>query len=108
MNLYRIIFIHYSPKDSAEGTVTYLLASSPKEVFNFIDKEYKYGSWSEKPETGMDSQEIILNNRGEWGEEVYDLYYRAIQYGWELVKEDIHPNCAVIEDFIKLGIITRV
>ena len=41
MNLYEIRFRFYAPKDSKEGILTYLLAESSEDVYEWIRSEPK-------------------------------------------------------------------
>jgi len=108
MNLYKILFRHYSPKDSQEGILTYLLAESDEQVYNWFcskptlkSDESIYISWMLKgDEYKKDFKERIIKCHGDMFDdesEVSDLYYGAIQYGWGLVYKNIKEN-----DIIKL------
>lgn len=102
MNLYEISFKHYAPKGSREGTVCYLLAESDEEVYEWFKSgiesftEYNhYTMYSEYESDGTEHdgtpfKESIISTKGCMNnefEEVYDLYYGATQYSWELVSK---------------------
>ncbi|MWV44825.1 hypothetical protein GRF59_14485 [Paenibacillus sp. HJL G12] len=117
MNLYKIMFEHYSQKDSKVGTITHLVARSDEEVYEWLKNEprlsdgsviynsYKYSE--EDDETfeiydadynviGTESfKERMIRLHGEMfdeDKELNDLYYGLTLYGWQKVKEDILPE----------------
>ncbi|WP_431785920.1 hypothetical protein [Paenibacillus lactis] len=117
MNLYKIMFQHYSQKDSEIGIITYLVANSDKEVYEWLKSEPKladgtkiYNSYKYSEESG-ETFEIYDNEINVIGEESFkgrmirlrgemfdedkelnDLYYGLTLYGWELVKKDAKPD----------------
>ncbi len=103
MNLYEIRFKHYSPKDSKDGILTYLLANTDEEVYSWIRSEpedicvsWMYYDDVDDESYDEDFKDRIINCCGDMYDEeseVSDLYYGATQYGWECVKEDISDNC---------------
>lgn len=99
MNLYIIKFRHYSQKDSREGIVTYLVAESDESVYEWLKSEPKvndegiYNSYKYKEDDDPTFKERIIGVCGEMYDEeseVSDLYYGAIQYGWELIAEGVY------------------
>jgi len=123
MNLYRVTFRHWSPKDYEEGIKTYLLAENDEEVYKYVDKTYNNDNWEDyEPENdddiniydddcniiGTESfKEMIIRIKGEQNWEcadLNDLYYGKTLYGWELVKAD-----AVIDfkEMLELGIVVN-
>ncbi|MNW60375.1 hypothetical protein D3C74_383550 [compost metagenome] len=125
MNLYKIMFAHYSPKDSEEGIVTYLVANSHEEVYEWLKSEpqlsngnklfntYKYSESDDKTYEiygedwiviGEESfKERMIRLHGEMFDEevdVSDTYYGVTLYGWELIKEDVRPDVLqMIKDY---------
>ncbi|MET3209658.1 UNVERIFIED_CONTAM: hypothetical protein ABIC26_002605 [Paenibacillus sp. PvR008] len=114
MNLYKIMFEHFSQKDSQKGILTYLVANSDSEVYEWLKSEPSSEDWGsiynnyeykEKDNEVFDvydndfsivDQEsfrdrMIRLNGDMYDEEVElsDLYYGATLYGWILVKENI-------------------
>lgn len=120
MNLYKIIFSHYSPKDSEIGIKTYLLANNEDDVYNYIDKEYNYGCWKdqeeEKYEVFNDDYDIIgtetfrekiIRIKGDMNDEDYDYsdaFYGITLYGWKLIKENVDFD---LSNVIELGIVNK-
>lgn len=123
MNLYRILFRHYAPKDSHSGITTYLLANNDEEVYTYIDS-INYGMWSDKNEEcpklniyddeyiviGTESfKEKMIRIKGLMFDEDYeltDLYYGKTLYGWEVIKEDV--NVKDYKELIELGIFIEI
>jgi len=127
MNLYILKFRHYSQKDSREGIITYLIAESSETIYEWFKDEPTvngnqiYNSYkdNEKDSTTFEIydkdyniiatetfKERTIRLNGEMFDEeaeVYDLYYGATQYGWELIKEDVY-YCDVIATQNLLGI----
>jgi len=119
MNLYKILFSHSAPKDTKVGIMTYLLAKSEVDVYNFIDKEYNYDCWNDQEEQkrvyevfnddfdiiGTETfREKIIRLKGEMNDEDYDYsdaYYGITLYGWELIKVDVNEE---FTELIELGI----
>ncbi|MFB5758954.1 hypothetical protein [Paenibacillus medicaginis] len=114
MNLYEIKIEHYAPKDSQQGILTYLVANSDEDVYEWLksdpkldrdrwvytpykdneDDENTYDIYGENYEViGEESyKERMIRLRGEMNDEsveLSDLYYGKTLYGWNLVKEDI-------------------
>ena len=116
MNLYEVKFRHYSPKDSQEGILTHLCADSDEAVYNWIRSEpnledgshifvsWRYKDDPEQDEYDEDFKERIINCKGEMYDdesEVYDLYYGAIQYGWNKIFDNMTEENAKL--LIDLG-----
>lgn len=116
MKLYKIIFTHYSPKDSKTGICTYAIANDDEQVLRVIDKKYCYGAWQERDEDLDDDyiQEYyngerylarMLRYKGECNDpdlEPQDLYYGATYYGWEETDSDITELSASV--LLDLGV----
>jgi len=113
MNLYKVMFEHYSQKDSAVGTVCYLLAKDTSEVYDYV-KEMAYWEYAEEDFDAEYSEydsfkEKILAIDGEMFDDEADfddLYYGKTLYGWEIVKEDV--NVESLAGAIKLGIVKEI
>lgn len=105
MKLYKIIFKHYSPKDSEEGIKGFLFGETEEEVCDYVMTKLGYYSldnleeeveiYSYDEETDCDSQETItkreelLQNGGEIGldsNDYSDAFYGITHYGWEEVE----------------------
>ena len=109
MNLYKIKFTHYAPKDSSSGIKEFIIAQNEEGVFNYIDKNHVYDSWTER-EDEWDNEdqtykEFILENKGDDEDESLfeNLYYGLTTYGWEIVEENI--GFGDIKILTQLGII---
>ncbi|HHT97258.1 MAG TPA: hypothetical protein GXZ90_05125 [Clostridiales bacterium] len=117
MKLYEIRFRFYAPKDSKEGILTYLLAESSEDVYEWIRSEPKlqndkhiFVSWMYKDDPEADEYEKDFKNRiieccGDMYDdesEVYDLYYGATQYGWKEVSSNVSSN--ITYELKRLGI----
>ncbi|RXZ77955.1 hypothetical protein EBB07_28255 [Paenibacillaceae bacterium] len=114
MNLYKIMFIHYSPRDSQKGILTYLVANTDEEVYEWLksdpklpDEMYIFTTYkdSERDEESFNLyddeyniigneffKERIVRMRGDMFDkelELNDLYYGRTLFGWGLVKEDV-------------------
>lgn len=117
MNLYEILFTHYSQKDNMKGIATYIVAKEEEEVYEYLktspttiqgvklyttykDNEDDYGtSYKER---------IVAAGGCMYDEEsdVYDLYYGFTQFGWELKKENITKDeIQVLDD---LGLLSKL
>ncbi|KAF6620659.1 hypothetical protein HFE03_07980 [Paenibacillus sp. EKM102P] len=117
MNLYKIMFEHFSQKDSQNGILTYLAANSDSEVYEWLKSEPYSESWGnifnnynykEKDNEVFDIydndfsiidqesfRDRMIRLHGDmYDEEVElsDLYYGATLYGWNLVRENISFN----------------
>lgn len=110
MNLYKLVFEHYSQKDSKYGTEKYFIAKDVNEVFDYISKiadwEYYIGLYEDECYDSYDSfKEYIMANEGQIDDEnmLDDLYYGKVLYGWELQSEDITED--EIKTLVKLGIL---
>ena len=131
MNLYRFMFDHYSPKDSQRGIVTYILADTDEEVYEwfkseptikltsdmlfnswkYYEEEREYDVWDDKFNIiGTETfKERMLRLGGEMFDdeaEVSDAYYGVTHYGWELHKENIDNLSADV--LVELGIAIKI
>jgi len=114
MNLYKIEFMHYAPRDREYGIKGYIIAESDEEVYEWIksqplisDGVILYNCYSDYEEDnkeydifddnykviGQESfKERMIRLHGEMYDEeseVCDAYYGVTHYGWTLAKEDI-------------------
>jgi len=124
MNLYKIIFAHYSPKDSEEGMKCLVIANNDDEVYEFLvnegefpdgksiycswkdNEEIEYENWFDENNKSETFKNRMIRLKGEINDddvELNDLYYGKTQYGWELIKEDI--NLKDFEHLIDLKIL---
>ena len=124
MKLYKIIFTHYSPKDSQEGICTYVIANDDEQVMRLVDEKYCWGAWKEKQQIMDEEGEMldiydnhyntigqetflqrVLRYKGECNDpdlEPQDLFYGATYYGWEETDSDITELSASV--LLDLGI----
>ncbi len=125
MNLYKITFIHTSPRDREDGIKGYLLAENDEQVYNYIDENLNGECWKDADEA-EDSEPIelydddykvigtetfkqkMLRIKGEQNDGDYDFsdddYYGITLYGWELVIENTEGDYS---EMIELGIISN-
>lgn len=112
MNLYEIMFQHFSQKDSKKGIVCYLVANSDKDVYKWMRNGIEFYTGYEHYTTYEDNEddgreldgapfkESIISTKGCMNNdnmEVSDLYYGDTQYEWKLIKENVSK-----EDVLKL------
>jgi hypothetical protein len=130
MNLYVLKFIHYSPKDSKEGIITYLCTDSDEQIYEWLKSEpevngkhlfnsYKDNENDEKIYNLYDNRyncigtetfkEHMIRFKGEMFDEeaeVLDAYYGVTHYGWELVSENIYyTDVIATRNNLKINII---
>ena len=109
MKLWKLMFRHYSQKDSEEGILCYLLADSSEQIYLYlrddtnIDDGSEYGirictMWKYKE----DPNEPDCGEMFDEKEQVDDRYYGVTHYGWKCVCE--HINVDQINLLKKLGI----
>lgn len=127
MNLYVLKFRHYSPKDYEEGIVTYLMANSDEEIYEWFktgptindntlfnsykdrekdDETYEIYDEHYEPIGTEKFKERMLRLGGEMFDgdvDISDAYYGITLYGWEIVKENIKREDALMARE-KLGI----
>lgn len=123
MNLYKVISIHYAPKDNNEGIECFLLANSDEEVYEQIantlnvewpTEEKEITEEKEQEDDNVDDEEdysydidgepatkkqLILHLKGDDSEDVYefaDLYYGQTRYTWQLLKENISDEEVIV------------
>ncbi|MFD0587648.1 hypothetical protein ACFQZE_06510 [Paenibacillus sp. GCM10027627] len=117
MNLYKIMFEHFSPKDSQRGVVAYLVADSDEQVYEWLKSDPKLDddTWIYTPYQDSENDDItfelyddqynvvgmeeykdkMIRLKGEMFDdelELNDLYYGKTIYGWRLIKEDVKPD----------------
>lgn len=114
MKLYEIRFRHYAPKDSEEGIKCYYCTDTDEDVYEWLKSEPElkpeeegiYLNWKYKDNPDNEDEfeegfkERIIKCCGDMYDEeseVYDLYYGATQYGWQLVNEDF-----TYDEYLKL------
>lgn len=107
MNLYEIKVIHYSQKDSHESIQEYLIAKSDEDVFDYLkiedNKDY-YPHWYYIEREGeIERLQEIFDNKGDFHEEVSDLYYGATQFGWRLKAKNL-PQ-AHVDTLVETGVV---
>lgn len=111
MNLYKINFVHYSPKDSEEGMKCLVAANNDEEVYEYLsggeefpngksiycdwkdNEEIKYDNWYDDDNKPENFKNRMIRLKGQIYDEDYtldDLYYGKTALGWELIKENIH------------------
>lgn len=98
MKLYKIDFTHYAPRGSDWGIKEYVLSENDRQVFEYLAKGYAnwndilsddtyieedWESYEEFESHQKQRYEDIFNNKGDYEEELCDLYYGATRYGWE-------------------------
>lgn len=107
MKLWELKFRHYSPKDSEEGIVGYLIADSSEQIYDYLKAEptlndgTKYGrniyvGWNykddpEDEEYDENHKQRLIDCCGEMyddEEEVNDAFYGVIHYGWNCVRDE--------------------
>lgn len=109
MNLYKITFSHYAPKDVESGIKCLVLADNDSQVYDFIASEPKiqgramFNLWSEKDEKFK--QKIIELKRDFQTITPTDTYYGITLYGWELLKENTQEE---YKELIELGIVIKL
>jgi len=130
MNLYRINFAHYAPKDREDGIKCLLLAENDEAVYNYVRKlayweDYEEVTYVAEEEEFLDGDDEIIEGwydkqgnpedfktrmirlRGQINDdehEVSDLYYGTIIYGWELVVENTKVDYS---ELIAAGIVVK-
>lgn len=98
MNLYKIEFQHYAPKDGQYGMRCLLLANSMEEAYLFTDNKYNYGYWEDRFEEEEKfcecTKEEFIKSGGElYNEyELADLYYGQTVGGFSLVAENVNES----------------
>lgn len=122
MNIYKIIFTHYSPKDSEEGIACLLIAENDEQVYEWIASDPQFGdmriftSWKDMEDEELEDAEMPFKEKmisicGEVNDEdadLSDLYYGKTLYGWQLLKEDIDINKDVPQYLIDKNIIVTI
>lgn len=117
MNLYKVMFKHFSQNDSEIGILTYLVAKSDEEVYEWLKSDpklqnetyiytaYRYRENDRKTYKMYDDdynvigeesyKDKIIRLNGDMFDEdadLSDLYYGKTLYGWQLVKEDVKAD----------------
>ena len=102
-SLYRILFVHYSQKDSKKGIATYVFAQSDEAIYEWLKSDPKIGKdydpcisgslltcWSDHEEDDSEFKERIIECKGRMFDDEYeptDLYYGDTEYGWEWISD---------------------
>ncbi|KQY90970.1 hypothetical protein ASD24_24550 [Paenibacillus sp. Root52] len=127
MNLYKIMFKHFSENDNKEGILTYLVGESDMDVYEWLKSEPSSNNWINVVNCWLDKEEDnevfdiydseynilgqenfkdrMIRLRGDMNDEdteLSDLYYGATLYGWELVNENVDQD--LIKQVIDIGI----
>ena len=128
MNIYKIEFLHASPKDREEGIKCLLLAKNDEQVYEWIKSEPKigerhlYNGWAdlegenEEFEVYNDNYDVIgkenfkqkiIRLKGEMNDDDYDFsdaFYGITLFGWSLLKENVNADYS---ELIELGFVFR-
>jgi hypothetical protein len=120
MKLYKLLFRHYSQKDSQEGTTGYIVAESDDEVYEALayNAGWKDQETYDAEEDGLievydeevseykrvSVKQNILDHRGDFHKEcdLTDLYYGATLRGWE---EGVEITSEEVDTLRKFGIL---
>lgn len=124
MNLYRIDFTHYGPKDFQEGTWGFMMARDDAHLYEKLSTGHGPAYWSssdeELIEVYVDDEETemaevslrdhIIKMRGDWWQEPEDLYYGATQWKWTTAVEHIRGDVGgldglFIRNLAKIGML---
>jgi hypothetical protein len=125
MKLYAIQIRHCSPKDCKESIVGYVITENDTAIFDYIDKQLMFGTWSEWQEDSLTDPLIIYDDdcnvigdeffkekmlrlRGEFNNpdaDYSDAYYGITHYGWSEGKEISDEESNML---IRLGIATKI
>ncbi len=127
VNLYVLKFRHFAPKDSEDGIKTYLIANSCEEIYEWLktdpeinegtictpykcyeesNKEYEIYDEDYKVIGTETFKERMCRLQGDMFDgdvDISDAYYGITLYGWEIVKENIKREDALMARE-KLGI----
>lgn len=100
MNLHKILIRHCAPKDCKESLVCWAIANNEGEILAKLDKEFTYGSWTDRDAedgelevhdddgnvTGTETYlQKMARVRGEFNDDnasYEDAYYGVTHYGW--------------------------
>lgn len=82
MNLYKVTFSHYAPKDTEQGIKAFILAENDEQVYNWISSEpktnegYMFNCWKEREDYFWHKEKETFVNKdieevdeGWWDEE---------------------------------------
>jgi len=107
VKLYKILFQHYSQKDSAIGIKCFLLAESDEHVYEWLKSDPTIGDdwittcyedWEDEKE-GF--KERLIACKGQMFDDEYcpsDLYYGATVYGWDLICDSSIVDLSFLKD----------
>lgn len=125
-NLYKVEFLHASPKDQKTGIVCLLIAENDDQVYEWIKSEPEvsenklFNCWKDQETdeeeyniyddnfnvTGVENfKQRIIRLNGEINDDEYDFsdaYYGITLYGWSLLKENVTTDYS---ELIELGIV---
>ena len=110
MNLYKVLFMHYSPKDSREGVWGFVLAEDDAQVFDKLVSLHGPCHWGDEPIETWDEvkKEIVEVSRRDkiiqecgdyWVEDLGERHYGVTQWKWELIIDVDH--CGSADDLYK-------
>lgn len=103
MNLYKIIFDHYSPKDHESGIKCLLFAQNDEEVYDWLGRWEDYEDDEDDPDFKVRMIALKGDINDKTKDNYADAYYGNTVWGWELLREDV-----VVEDykeFVGFGLI---
>lgn len=128
MNLYKIQFLHASPKDREYGMKCLLLAKNDEQVYDWLASEPEIGdgrmfnSWTDTEKDDKvfnlynDAYDVIgtetfkekmIRLNGEMNDDDYDYsdaFYGITLYGWSLLKENVTTDYSELNE---LGIVYK-
>ena len=108
MNLYKILFEHFSQKDSAIGIKCFLIAENDEQVYEWLKSDPRLGEdwittcyedWEDEEEGFKDR---IIACKGQIFDDDYcptNLYYGVTAYGWELICDSSIIDLTVLKDY---------
>ena len=110
MNIYKILFEHYSQKDSQAGIKCFLLAKDDEEVYRWLSSNPTIGEdwittcYEGYEEEDEDFKRRIIDCKGQMFDEEYDLsglYYGVTLHGWELLGNQYdYLDLTIISDLL--------
>ena len=121
MNLYKIIFSHYGPKDSQEGVKTLVASESDEQVYSWLASDpgeittgWKYNEnivfntelgafvdadgdvvnegWWDDDDNPEDYKTRMIRLRGDMDEDFDDAFYGVTLYDWEMIDENVSQD----------------
>lgn len=126
-DLYKILFDHYSQKDSERGIAGYVIVENIDMLYDYVDETFNCGCWADKGEyecakiaakrqdkiyDGIEVKTFRERNISQCGEmfdedyDLSDLYYGVTLYGWELIESDVDVDG--LKDAIRLKMVVVI